>query len=460
MRKRHFFILSFAVIVVTLLVFIGCGGGSSGSSGGTSPTNNPTSTSAPYSNDYKVLASSKGVKASIGILIILPVSAKDPYGFSPAGGSYISFTNGQGVQVTTQVNANGQFNAQELGIPGINGPSGIDNVANVDVSYNGIDETNIPLPVFETGVPSDPGQVIAVKVIPGAGMIKAGAELAFFCLGITDKGYVIPLKDVSWEVGDESVIKIKETAEDKSICVVEGIQGGEFPAPAFADLKATFNGGVLPTATATVEPEPTAEVDAAKTELTDTVQVGVISVPEMDGIITGRLLDQNGQPIADARLVFRSAEVAEDSKFGNNFFLAFPSWTDEQGQFTAEVMSGQTYTVRAMVNEDLPIPTPTFTILPTPEEGTLNRADRFNGKFPAFMQVYSTTPASFGPVASGETSQDFTLGDPVNPYPTPFPTHTWSPFPTPTHTWSPHPSPTHTWSPFPFPTMSWTPPGN
>lgn len=451
------------MIALTLLVFIGCGGGSSGGSGGgTSPTNNPTSTSAPYSNDYKVLAAAKGTKASTGIIIVLPISANNPSGYSPAGGAYITFTNSKGVQVTTQADANGRFNAQKLGIPGISGSSDVNDISLVDISFDGEDETNIPIPVFDGEVPSDPGEVIAIKIVPGASMIKEGADHAFFCLGITSMGYVVKLKNITWSVSDESIIKIKETTDEDSVCVVQGVSGGAFPSVAFADLVANYNDGVLPTSTATIEPSETPEAtetpetpESNKAVLTDTAMVGVIKVPEKDATVTGTLLDQSGQPVPNARLVFHSAQVAGGSKSDESFFMAYPAWTDAQGQFTAELMSGQTYTVKAMVGSgDDPEPTPTITILPTSEDQSKHKKSREHGPHNGYMNIYSTTPATFGPVVAGQTTQDFTLAGSI--IPTPFPTHTWSPHPSPTMTWIPTPFPTN-WTPFPFPTSTESP---
>jgi hypothetical protein len=457
MKKRFFFVASLSAIVLTLLFFIGCGGGGGGSSSGTSPTN--TSTTSSHSNEYKVLYGTKGTKAT-GLIIVLPAEVDTPSGYSAAGGASVSYKNSSGVVVTSTIGSNGVFNAKDMGIPVINDSSDAENVTTVDVTYNDTEETNIPIPVFDEDT-ADDGNLLYIKIIPGAGLVKVNGEQAFYCIGITDQGYISNVKNVNWAVSDESTISIKSITDDGSICTVQGIKGGAFPEIAYANLTATVDGTVTPTATVTSEPTSTVTETATATPeesrdtLTDTASVGVIAIPEQDANISGTLLDQNGSPIANARLIFRSAETeAPDNAF--TFYMAYSADTDESGNYSATVTSGQSYSVVALVNEEIIIPTASTEWVPSKLSFT-------------YMNAYNTTPETFGPTVAGDTVVDFTLGDAigVNPWPNPTPTatatSTSSPDPTPTvtTTYSPIPWPTYTpipypsYTPDPYPTGLW-----
>lgn len=480
MYRKYLLISTMALVMLSVLILIGCGGGGGGGSDVVTPTQEPTSTGTPFDNTYRVLVSQSA--RSTGNIIILPSDASIPSGYLPAPGANISYNNGQGVLDTAQAGTDGQFNAVQLGIPGISGEGSLDSVATVDVNYNGREETNIPLPVFEGQIPGEPGEITFIKIVPNRPMVAEGASTAFFCIGITGNGHLIPMKNVQWSVDDESIIRIVETPDNGRICVVEGVQGGVFPEPNFAYLTAEASGG--PTPQPTAQPEGQRPIPV----FTDTAKVAVMSPPETDATVSGQLVDSEGNPVADARMVFRSAQIPEpEGKEGENPFMAFPTYTDESGNYTVNVIAGDSYSVLAMIPQEMPTPSPTGSPSPphptptgspppphptptgsppsphpTPTGGQQSPTPGPGpgpGPQPHHpMKIYSVTPDPFGPVEAGSTTQDFILGDPVGPGPTPPPPQpTMSPpppFPTPTGT-PPFPTPTGSPpSPSPEPTQT------
>lgn len=467
MKRKTWVILTIAVIMISILVFIGCSGGGGGSDSGTSPTNppSPTGTGTTYDNTYTVLTDQSRAD---GKFAILPDGSAVPQGYVPAPGAYIRFIDENGILVTKQVNNNGQFDAKAFGIPGITGSGNITSIATVDVEYNGEEETDIPVPVFEGEIPVDPGPIVMIKILPPTTMIREGGRRAFFCMGITQNGMIVPVTNVNWSVDDESIMKIVETPRNGSICVVEGVQGGNFPEPAFAYLTAEAAGGTppppptesptitppSPTVTSTEpEPEPT-ETEERQELLTDTAKIGVVAEPDKDATITGKLLDSDGNPVANAMMVFRSSQAIEPDEpvepgdpgdeakpYGDMpIFMSFIANTDESGNFTVGVMSGQSYSVLAMKHIQVPIPTwSPDQVRPTGSPtGTPTGTPTGPGPGPQpgqDMMPYLTSPDPYGPVSAGASSQDFTLVKPIGPGPIPTPPEpTGTPIPVPSIT--------------------------
>jgi len=491
MKKKFFLFSTIIAIAVIIIAFIGCGGGGGDgdSGGGADPTQTPTSTGTPYDNTYRVLAGADSSRAGVSI-IILPADASIPTGYTSAPYALIRFINKEGLLITVKSTSNGEFDAEALGIPGITGVGNIDSIANVDVSYNGQEETNIPLPVFEGNIPSSPGPIKLIKVLPPITMMPEGAKRPFFCIGVTENGMIVRLTNVKWTVDDENTIKILETPDNGGICVVEAVKGGIFPEPAFAYLTAeakpvgptpTGSPTIQPTSSPTSSPEPT-PLDGRE-PLVDIAKVGVITPPETDATISGQLLDKDSSPVPNARMIFRSSQVpTENREGGQHLFMVFPAHTDEQGNYNAKVMSGQSYSVIAMTRIQEPVPTssPYPTEVPpipfptsTGEPSTLPGDDQIPKPTPTQspgpgpnptqspgpgpgpgpepgqeMRPFRTTPDPYGPVQAGENTQDFTLAGPIGPGPTPTPPPPPTPLPTPTVEPTP-PIPTPTEEPTP-----------
>lgn len=403
-------ILTILLAAAFLFFFVGCGGGGS-STDTTDDGGTDTGTDTTFNNEYMVLYSGEGG----GKLSILPTNASTPEGYEPAALVRLQFIDSEGNVVSINTDSTGRFDAEEIGIPLISSEGSLENVSVVDVNVSDTAKfTGNPVPALDLGSKlnrsadeegdgdgedgddgeedsENPPNIHYVKIVPGAGLMGEGERRAFFALGVTSTGKVIPMKNIAWEIEDESTAKIVEVLEDGFTVVVEGVSAGDFPNPNVTDLSLQYDLGYT-------------DAEGESIILTDVVKVAVMNRPEPDAVLSGNLLDENGELSPDTDMLFVSEEIVP----GMNLHL--PARTDAEGKYVVDLVSGLEYSAIAFIPDESEGDQPTDAL---PDPGDSDDGGNPDDNVP--RKAYTTTPDPYGPVSVGESSQNFTISEPYIP---------------------------------------------